>query len=85
MPPKLTGERLRWACRRGMLELDLILEPYVLERFDHADPEEQRKFIKLLECSDQDLFDWFLKKSDPNDAEISSMITLLLQHAHAKV
>jgi antitoxin CptB len=78
-------QRLRWACRRGMLELDLILESYLLERFDQASHDEQNKFIKLLECSDQDLFDWLLKKAEPEDRETKEMITILLNHAHAKV
>lgn len=85
MTTALTGQRLRWACRRGMLELDLILEPYILEHFDQASPEEQRKFIKLLENTDQDLFDWLLKKSTPEDSEISEIINILRTHAHAKI
>ena len=55
-------QRLTWACRRGMLELDIILQRYLAEKYDHASMEEQALFIKLLEEGDQDLFDWFFKK-----------------------
>lgn len=79
------SQRLRWACRRGMLELDLILEPYVLEHFDQASPDEQRKFIKLLECTDQDLFDWLLKKATPEDKDLQEMVGILLKHINAKL
>jgi antitoxin CptB len=80
-----TSQRLRWACRRGMLELDLLLEAYLLECYDQASIAEKKNFIKLLECSDQDLFDWFMKKDLPIEPEIADMVAIILQHAHAKI
>lgn len=85
MTLSMSDQRLRWACRRGMLELDLLLEPYVLECYEQASPAEQRKFVKLLACADQDLFDWFLKKKLPEDPENQEMVEIILKHAHAKI
>ena len=35
--------RLRWACRRGMLELDVLFRPFVDEAYDDLSDED--KFI----------------------------------------
>jgi len=32
MPELMSKPKLRWACRRGMLELDILLAPFVEER-----------------------------------------------------
>ena len=85
MSEKLQLERLRWACRRGMLELDLILEPYVNERFPYAESTEQHQFIKLLESNDQDLFDWFLQKKSVDDPELAEIISIVLAHTTSKL
>ena len=53
--------KLKWACRRGMLELDVILERYVENCYDQADEETKAQFHQLLLCQDQDLFDWMVK------------------------
>lgn len=73
-------ERLKWACRRGMLELDLIFEPYVLLRYPKADSAEQALFIEFLQSGDQDLFDWLLNKKLPDRPEFIKMIKILLNH-----
>ncbi len=72
--------RVKWACRRGMLELDLIFEPYVDKCYPHASKQEQALFDRFLESSDQDLYDWLLKKKAPHPAEFSDMIEILLSH-----
>lgn len=77
-------ERIKWACRRGMLELDLIFESYVLERFPHASPEEQALFVEFLTSADQDLFDWLLNKKEPENPKFNQMIKILLDHAQSK-
>ena len=45
-------EQLRWQCRRGMLELDFVLERYLDSHFDQVDPEEQVQFQALLSTQD---------------------------------
>jgi antitoxin CptB len=44
--------RLRWRCRRGMRELDVLLERYVDERYACASSEHQAAFRALLEAPD---------------------------------
>ena len=58
-------KRLAWACRRGMLELDIILLSFLEEQFSELSSVDQSLFVSLLTSSDQDLFDWFLQKKSP--------------------
>jgi len=60
------SSRILWACRRGMLELDLLLGPYAKEVYPHLDASKQRCFEALLEQEDQLLFDCFMGKRSPN-------------------
>jgi antitoxin CptB len=52
--------RLRWRCRRGMKELDVLLSRYVDERFAAAPPAEQQAFERLLEAQDPLIHAYFL-------------------------
>ncbi len=72
--------RLRWASRRGMLELDLVLLPFVENVYAGLPSEDQARFDALLECEDQDLFNWFLRKGVPEDAEHRETVELVLRH-----
>lgn len=49
---------LRWRARRGVRELDLILERFLVERYPQLGAEGQWSFAKLLDESDADLLDW---------------------------
>ncbi len=69
--------RLRWAVRRGMLELDLILSPFLENVYDKLSAEEKVLFQNLLECEDQDLFNWFLNKYPPH-AEQQRIVKIIL-------
>lgn len=69
--------RLRWACRRGMLELDLVLQPFLDNVLQNLPMEQQKQFERLLECEDQDLFNWFLRKEDPADAQDLTIVNII--------
>ena len=49
----MNKNRLVWASRRGMLELDLILAPFVENVYDSLTEDDQLRFEVLLECEDQ--------------------------------
>ena len=50
--------KLRWRCRRGMKELDVLLGRYIEERFASAEVAEQRTFRELLELQDPVIHAW---------------------------
>ena len=76
-------KRLCWHSRRGMLELDLVLEPFVKEKYLHLPVEDQRRYERLLECEDQDLFSWFLGRKQPQDEELASIVKTVLEYKTA--
>ena len=58
-------DRIRWRCRRGLLELDLVLERFLQQRFDGLDAGERRRFDELLDEPDTDLLDLALGRAEP--------------------
>ena len=56
--------RLRWQCRRGMLELDLLLLEFLEQRYPQLDEASQQAFVALLEYPDQSLQRWLIATDD---------------------
>ena len=59
-------ERVRWRCRRGLLELDIILQRFVDAYYAKLDETEIRQFETLLDLSDNDLWDMIALKEEGN-------------------
>lgn len=76
--------RLRWACRRGMLELDVLLGGFLENAYVTLSPSEQDLFVRLLDCNDQELFEWFTKKAQSTDLELMYMVEKVLDYARNK-
>lgn len=72
--------RLRWASRRGMLELDLVLLPFVENVYSSLEEGDKQRFDQLLEAEDQDLFRWFLGKEIPPDEDAKRIVGIVLEH-----
>jgi antitoxin CptB len=73
--------RMRWASRRGMLELDLVLQPFVDARYVQLDQRDRERFQQLLLCEDQDLFAWFLRREQPEKEELADIVSQILEFA----
>jgi antitoxin CptB len=78
MAELMSKSRLRWACRRGMLELDVLLAPFVEEGYDALSVAQQIDFERLLACDDPDLFAWFMGHAKSGDAALQALIKLIL-------
>jgi len=76
--------RLFWHSRRGMLELDLLLVPFVREQYPQLDEADKARYRKLLASEDQDLFAWFMQRTEPDDADLQAIVRLILQSAAAR-
>ena len=76
--------RLRWRCRRGMLELDLLLQPFLESGYGDLDKIEKGLFLKLLELPDQELFEQLMEIKQPQETEISHVITKIRHAATAQ-
>ena len=73
----MNKNRLLWASRRGMLELDLILTPFVENVYDTLSKDDQLRFEVLLECEDQTLFMWFMQRENPSDPNMERIIKII--------
>ncbi len=76
---ELELNRLRWRCRRGMLELDLLLLPFFDDVFSELNADEQAVFVRLLEQDDPDLLQWFSQKGTSLDLELQDMVDRILK------
>ena len=74
--------RVKWASRRGMLELDIILGNFVEFDYDGLASDDQKRYWDLLESEDQDLFNWFIHRQSPEDAELGKIVDLIREYTH---
>jgi len=70
-------ERLRWQCRRGLLELDLILEAFLDGGYAGLPVEDQAIFVRLLDTPDQVLLDWFMGQGSPENPGLRHGVDLV--------
>ncbi|HET7197402.1 MAG TPA: succinate dehydrogenase assembly factor 2 [Burkholderiales bacterium] len=71
----LERHRLKWKCRRGLLELDLVLGRF-LEKFDPQGSDAQR-LSALLDLPDNDLLDIAMGRSERYAAELKDVVARL--------
>lgn len=77
----LDDKKLQWACRRGMLELDMMLKPYLDDVYPSLDESEQAIFRRLLEQQDQNLFEWLTARNTPEDVKLTDMVSRIRDYA----
>lgn len=72
--------RIGWDCRRGMLELDIVLARFMEQNFERLTPMEVEAFQGLLAYSDPDL--WGLIQSDETgvDDNVTKVLLMLRQY-----
>lgn len=61
-------ERVRWRCRRGLLELDIVLGRFIEQRYTVMDNEQRLVFDELLDMPDTELWDVITGKKEPTHA-----------------
>jgi antitoxin CptB len=75
-------QRLRWRCRRGMLELDLLLQGFLDNGYDGLTTAERTRFVRLLELHDQQLLDYLMEQETPTEREDVELIAKIRHAAH---
>lgn len=58
-------EKIKYSARRGMLELDIMLAPYLNNCYMKEELADKKLFIEFLTSEDNDLFDWLFKNVTP--------------------
>jgi antitoxin CptB len=70
-------ERARWRCRRGLLELDIILQRFMDQYYAQLDEDELWQFEILLSQSDHDLWDMITARKTLVDDRLQPVLKLL--------
>lgn len=73
--------RILLACRRGMWELDLLLEPFAEACYETLNEAEKSSFHLLLEEDDPTLLSWFLHETVPEREDFINLIKKIKDHA----
>ena len=68
------GRRLLWRCRRGMKELDMLLECYARKTLPGASPAERAAFAALLALPDPLLAGYLLGEDQPADEGLARLV-----------
>jgi antitoxin CptB len=66
--------RLRWRCRRGMHELDSVLEDFLLRAFASLSHADKSRFEAILELPDPDLYAYLAGRREPQDPSSAALI-----------
>jgi antitoxin CptB len=70
-------DRIRWRCRRGMLELDIVLQVFVDKHYLQLNKTELMHFDTLLSLPDHDLWDMITSKREVDDIKLQPVLQLL--------
>ena len=76
--------RIRWACRRGLLELDLLFNAFLRRGFDDLDATSREIFERMLQHGDQELLGWMMGTASPTDRTFQDVIKRIRSAATAE-
>ena len=83
MTPDQDLNRMRWASRRGLLELDLLLAPFVDARYQQLTPELKIQFQQLVTGEDQDIMNWVMGREPVADQNLADIVAKIRAHNQA--
>jgi len=75
----MEGERSRllWRCRRGIREMDIVLQTFLNQSYDTLSNTDKNSFAQLLDEADLDILNWIMGKDEPENDNIKSIINLI--------
>ncbi len=71
-------KHIYWRSRRGMLELELQLIPFVRDHFPSLTEQEQRCYEQMLDLEDWQLFDWVQGRETPADPLVRQVVEKII-------
>lgn len=66
--------KIRWQCRRGLLELDLILNRFLNQDYLNLNESERAQFEQLLAYPDANLYAWLIGTETVSDLALSNIV-----------
>ena len=77
--PEEVDSSLRWRCRRGMLELDILLNDFLDKSYEKLTIQQKNTLDQMLDYPDQLLFDLFLGHMQSSDNSVSELVQTIRQ------
>ncbi|HAG61946.1 MAG: hypothetical protein CMF55_05485 [Legionellales bacterium] len=74
-------QQVRWMARRGMLELDLLFNRFIDNKFQQLTIEEQYCLVDMLQEEDTTLYDWFFSSAVPEQEDWVKMVALVKEYS----
>lgn len=66
--------RIKWQCRRGMLELDFIFQHFFDHQYMRLSSEKKGSFFQLLQKDDPTLYDWLVANIPCTDTTLQAIV-----------
>ncbi|MCC5792531.1 MAG: succinate dehydrogenase assembly factor 2 [Legionellaceae bacterium] len=73
----LRKAKISWHCRRGMLELDLLLEKILEHQLDQMSDTQVTQFERLLDCTDPEIYAWLMGHTPAPEGELRDIVTFI--------
>ena len=80
----LKYNQLYWRSRRGMLELDLQLQPFLKQSFFSLEENEKEGYEKLLLEEDWQIYDWLRGVTTPVDEDVATVVDKIMRFQQEK-
>ncbi len=80
----LKYNQLYWRSRRGMLELDLQLQPFLKQSFFSLEENEKEGYEKLLLEEDWQIYDWLRGATVPVDEDVALVVDKIMRFQQEK-
>ena len=80
-PPAISKSQLRWQCRRGMRELDVLLTAWLERYFDQASDAQKAAFHALLRLPDPELAGYLLQGKSAGGPGVTDVVEQIRGHA----
>jgi antitoxin CptB len=79
----MNDSQLRWQCRRGMRELDLLLTGYLENDYPQTSEDQKQAFRELLALPDPDLIGYLLGGQIPADIVLANVVSQIRDRPHS--
>lgn len=70
-------DRIRWNCRRGLLELDLVLAAFIERHLDKLNPGQLKVLQELLDYPENDLLDLVMGRAELADRRCQPLLDMM--------
>ena len=74
----LNVNQLKWRCRRGIKEVELVLIPYFDTYFHQLSTNGKKYFTEILQEDDVVLFEWVTQRAEPKDPQMVKLVQAMI-------